>query len=327
MRNIVLFDTAVGTGNKGDDIIMQSATRGLAGVLDGNYVINFPTHTVCFPFYQNYKYWRAMYVYNADIKIVCGTDLLKSNMFRLAPQWNINIFNCRPLKNTILMGVGNSGDKPPNLYTRKLYNRILSRDFIHSTRDEATKEMVEELGYRAINTGCPTLWGLTEQHCSQIPTEKANAVVFSLTDTKINRKYDQALIDMLRSNYEKLYYWPQTVGDMPYFRSMENIEKIDIIPPNLNSFSDVLLSSSIDYVGTRLHGGIFAMQHKKRAVILAVDHRARNIHKTNNINCVERHEIDRIESMVNSRFSTKVNVDYDSIDKWLAQFGAKLMYN
>ena len=60
---------------------------------------------------------------------------------------------------------------------------LLSKTYLHSVRDEYTKDMLERIGIKnVINTGCPTMWSLTEEHCKQIPIKKSNSVVFTITD-------------------------------------------------------------------------------------------------------------------------------------------------
>ena len=215
-----------------------------------------------------------------------------------------------------------------NGYTKLLWKKVLSKEYIHSVRDDATKEMLEEMGFKAINTGCPTLWGLNEQHCKQIPTKKSKEVVFDFHDENKNPEADQKFLDMLIRNYDKLYFWPQALNDIKYLNTFRNIENIEIVPPSLEGYGYLLDTKDIDYVGMRLHGGIFAMQHKKRAIIVSVDHRAKNINKTNKINSIPRIELEKIEEKLNSEFETKVFVDYEKINQWMSQFeGMKLFEN
>jgi len=321
MKTIILLDTSVGTTNKGDDIIMDSTRKGLENILRYNYVICFPTHTVCFTWFQTHFWWKAKFVEQADYKFVCGTNLLAKNMRYPINDWNINIFNCKPLRNTILVGVGNSKlDKSSNFYTRMLYKKVLSKDYIHSTRDDETRLMLKQLGYKAITTGCPTLWSLTASLCAEIPVHKSNSVVLAITGSDRNVVQDQKMIDICQRNYKKIYLWLQTVHDLSYLKILENTGNIQIIPPDIEEYAKLLESMDIDYVGTRLHGGIFAMQHKKRAIIVSIDNRARNINKVNKLNCIERENSNQLEAMINSEFETRVEVDYEKINEWKSQF-------
>ena len=62
------------------------------------------------------------------------------------------------------------------------------------------------------------------------------------------------------------------------------------------------------------------MQHKKRAIIITIDNRTRNINKVNNLNVVERKNIHELENLINSSFKTDVRVDFEAINKWKSQF-------
>ena len=207
-----------------------------------------------------------------------------------------------------------------NLYTKKLYNKVLSHKHVHSTRDEETKEFLEQMGFKAVVTGCPTLWSLTPEVCKHIPVKKADSVIFTLSGTSRDIKRDQYLIDVLVRNYNKVYYWVQTVFDLEYLSEFENVNYIKILNCDLNGYDNFLKTHDVDYVGIRLHGGIFAMQHKKRSIIIAIDHRARNINVNNHLNCIERTDIEEIERMINSDIVTDVKVDYSIINNWLMQF-------
>ncbi|MEY8481216.1 polysaccharide pyruvyl transferase family protein [Lachnospiraceae bacterium 48-21] len=321
MKNIILFDVAVGTTNKGDDIIMQSAAKGLAPVLKGNYVVNIPTHITPFSWFQTKIWWKAKWVRNADIKFICGTNLLAKTLLRPVNDLNINLWNCSPMADSVLVGVGNSVlHHNIDVYTKAIYKKVLSRQYVHSTRDVETKDMLESMGFRAVVTGCPTLWSLTPEHCLQIPCEKSDRVIFTLTGVQRDPKRDQKLIDILQKNYKEVFFYDQTIWDMEYFLGMRNIEGIKIVGSSLSEYGDVLDSGNIEYVGTRLHGGVFAMQHKVRSLIVNIDNRARNMSKVNNFNIIERDDIEELEDKINSRFETNVRMDYELLDNWLSQF-------
>ena len=109
----------------------------------------------------------------ADIKLLCGTNALYTNMLRPLPTWNINYLNCGMATGTVCLGVGaGANSSSVNLYTRALYRKVLSHDLVHSVRDERTKHLLQRVGLRAWNTGCPTLWGLTPEHCETIARTK-----------------------------------------------------------------------------------------------------------------------------------------------------------
>ena len=61
---------------------------------------------------------------------------------------------------------------------------------------------LDSMGIKAINTGCPTTWTLTPEHCCEIPIKKADNVVFTLTDYNQDTKNDPLLIELLLDNYK-----------------------------------------------------------------------------------------------------------------------------
>lgn len=323
MKRIVLFDTSIGSHNKGDEVIMEAVERELQSIYQGNFVYRFPTHTVAFPFGHQFTSKSAKACHEADYKFICGTNLFWTNMKHPNPLLNVNLFNCKPLENSVLFGVGYDEEQCKGrfgLYSKTLWKRVLSSTYVHSVRDDRTVEYLNSIGFKAVNTGCPTLWKLTPEHCAQIPVKKADKVVFTLSSTGgVYRENNQKIIEMLLKNYEEVYFYCQTYEDYMILRSYENIDRIKIIDSDLGKYGTFLEENEVDYVGTRLHGGIYAMQQKCRAIILSVDNRAIEFDKYN-INCMNQFDIHGIEEKINSDFTTKVTVDYDRVNAWMSQF-------
>lgn len=322
MKNALLFNTAVGSLNMGDYIINESGKEQLSDLLSGMFVVEYSTHLPTSHFYQNNRYsLRTRYTDDSDYKFILGTNLLTYDNLHPWPNWNVNIFNYRPYKDAVLVGVGSAPSTPKiNAYTKYLYKKILSHDYIHSTRDERTKELLESIGIKAINTGCVTLWGLTGDKCKQIPTKKSDRVVFTLTDYAQDEEKDQELVATLKHSYEKVYFWPQGSGDYEYVQKLGGVEGIEIISPQLEAYRKLLKSGDIDFVGTRLHAGIFAMQNNVRALIIIVDNRARDMQQSYDINAIERGDINQLESKINSEFVTEIQIDEERIKAWKGQF-------
>jgi len=322
MKNILLLDTSVGSQNKGDDIIMECVRNELEPLLLKGFEYTLPTHVSPFHWYQVWRNSLRVRSYaNCDLKFVGGSNILAKNMFTHYPQWNINLFNCAPLAGSILVGVGAGASEKRNWYTRKLYRKVLSHDYYHSCRDKRTKLYIEqELGLKAIHTGCVTMWMLTPDFCKQIPETKSERVVFTLTSRVFDER-DQILIDTLKSCFKEVYFWPQGMNDYDYLQKYKNIEDIRILPATKKAYDDFLSQNDTDYVGTRLHGGVYAMRHKRRSIIIAIDERAREINKANNLICIEKDEIkSQLAVLINSSFPTRIEMDYDAINRWKAQF-------
>ena len=51
-----------------------------------------------------------------------------------------------------------------------------------------------------------------------------------------------------------------------------------------------------------------------------VDDRMRNIYDSNRLNCIDREEIQELESLILSEIYTNVKLDYTSINEWKQQF-------
>lgn len=323
MENILILDTSIATGNKGDDIIMECTFKELEFLLEDNYVLRLPTHVSSFHWYQVLKNSLSLMRFaNCRLKFVGGSNILAKNMLSHYPQWNINWFNSKPFYGSILVGVGvGAGEERSNWYTRNLYNRVLNHKYFHSVRDERSKIYVEkEIGLKALNTGCVTMWMLTPDFCKTIPTNKSEKVVFTLTKRGRYDERDQMLVDTLIDNYHEVYFWPQGIDDYGYFQRLNHIESIKVLQANKDAYHTYLSENETDYVGTRLHGGIYAMRHGRRAIIIAIDERAREINKSNHLNCIDFNDIYQLPDYINSEFETKVVMDYQAINQWKQQF-------
>ncbi|MGL9893705.1 polysaccharide pyruvyl transferase family protein [Enterococcus mundtii] len=325
MKKILFFDTSIGTLNIGDEIINEAIARESEKIFSEDYILKLPTRTNVLNHFQ--ILYNKSFKENfgaADLKFICGTNLLYKNMLRPMPNWNINILNTSIQKNSILFGVGSGNNsKKTTLYTKFLYKKVLSHDYIHSVRDQATKRMLEEIGLKAIVTGCPTLWELTPEVCRSIPTTKNNCAIFTLTHYRSFRNYneDKEMVKIIKENYSNVYFWPQSLGDLTYLNELNEAENVNILPPNLNAFDQFLKTHECDYIGTRLHGGIFSLQHGRRSIILAIDNRAREIKKNNHIPCIERDETSlSLQGLINSKWDTNITVEVEKIEKWKKQF-------
>ncbi len=95
---------------------------------------------------------------------------------------------------------------------------------------------------------------------------------------------------------------------------------MEYISPNLHSLNETLSLKDIDYIGTRLHAGIRALQYKKRTLILAVDNRAAEISKDINLPVIDREKVDQIESWINSSYKTEIKLPEQNIERWKKQF-------
>lgn len=255
-----------------------------------------------------------------DYVFVGGTNLLSSNMNEYR-QWVIDLWDTFHLKNVILLGAGWwKYQSEPNLYTRILLKRVLNKNKYHSVRDSFTKKQLGSIGiHNVLNTSCPTLWGITPETQKSIPTHKATDVVFTTTCYNQKRDYDQQILKLLFENYRNVYFWEQGNSDKQYSDSLSS--NLKYIPNSLAGFDQFLLEhDDIDYIGTRLHAGIRAIQKGKRALILGIDNRAIEINKDVNLNVVDRSDIAGVKQWIYSEYKTDIKLPLKSIEKWMKQF-------
>lgn len=108
MQRITLLDTAVGSTNKGDEIIMSCFFEEMKELLDTHFILNAPTHLRSTSLFQNIGTLpdSANEIYNSKYKFVCGTNILTSNLFGRTNQWDISLATCKAFEGSVLVGVG-----------------------------------------------------------------------------------------------------------------------------------------------------------------------------------------------------------------------------
>lgn len=317
MQKIGIFDTGIATENTGDLIIMEGAKHQLEKVLAYYQLIYFPTHEKLSS--HSHKLQKLV-----DINVACGTNLLHSHM-GIVKQWNIGVKDVFNIKPVVLLGVGWRSQKKrkTDLFTKWLLRKILSKTYFHSVRDSYAQEQLNSVGItNVLNTGCPTTWCLTEEHCCQIPTRKGDNAIVVLTDYSRSEK-DSILFDFVCTNYKKVYFWCQGTHDDQYIKSLGYLNRVSVIRPSLYAYHKLLSDQtlSLDYVGTRLHGGIYALQHCRRSIIVGVDHRANIMGKDLNLPVINRYGPDEVlERMIINDFTTRVNLPIVEIETWKSQF-------
>lgn len=312
MKKIILYNPAISSMNLGDEIISESCKQNLDKLFDSDMYIEISTHL---PVNNNY----LKRIKDVRYSFVLGSNLLMPKLDARFRQWDIKMWNVDYMKPVILMGVGwNRYSTKTTIYTKNLYKKLLSKEYIHSVRDSYTEQKLKEIGINnVINTGCPTFWNLTKEHCKDISKIKSDKVVCTLTDYKKDFEKDKKLFEILKRNYKEIYFWPQGSDDYEYFKQM-NIHNIHVIPPYLKEF-DNILKTKVDYIGTRLHGGIRALQYKCRSIILAVDNRATELNKDYNIPVIQRNDIDKLDDKINKELITDIILPNENIKKWKRQ--------
>lgn len=320
MKKVILYEPSIGTDNTGDQIIVDGVKRALQNYLNDAFVIELPTHTSI-----NWRYLNYLERTPADIKIVCGSNIIvnKLNTILHLRQWNVPVASVPLIGKLVFMGVGaQQYNQNISSYTRWAYKKMMRSDFMHSVRDSYTEKVMKNAGIdNVINTGCPTMWMLTEEFCETIPTKKSeNTCVFTLTDYKANPQRDSCMIKTIKKNYKDVYFWPQGNGDWKYFKTLPGIEKIKVINPSLQAYNQFLKNEETDFIGTRLHGGMRALQNRHRTLIIGIDNRASELHKDFGVPVLDEKDISRLENVINSNFFTTIKLPHNNIKRFLKQF-------
>lgn len=322
MKKIYLFEPSIGSENVGDQIIIDSIKKEMCELFAPSFCIELPTHT---PLSNRYMYFLG----KPDYRFILGSNIIVGdlNQFIHLKQWCLSPLTLHNVKNAILIGVGAQQYGQKIRYLTKLSYRLLfNKSYIHSVRDSYTEKNLKSIGIlNVLNTGCPTMWSLSSAHCKLIPCHKAEEVVFTLTDYKPNIERDSLLIKTLKENYLKISFWPQGHRDFDYFKSLSNTDDINVINPNLKDYDYFLNTHDVDFVGTRLHGGIRALQHKRRSLIIGVDNRAVELNKDFNLPVLKQENISDLSALINTTWHTDIRLPVQNIKKFLLQF--KINYN
>ncbi len=309
---ISVFDTSIAAYNLGNQIIMDAVISQLDSLFPKEPLIRIQVEDIG----TNARKYNN----GSLVTFVGGTNILNGDIRRYR-QWDLNLHNALMLKRCVLMGCGwfQYESKSPTQYTEWVFNRILSKEYIHSVRDEYTKYKLDSIGIKSINTGCPTLWKLDPNLSLINGREKSSTCVITYTDYNQDIKRDKNLFDIIQNNYSTIYLFAQGTGDLEYIKKLDIADKVCLINPKLRDF-DSVLERGADYIGTRLHAGIRALQKGQRSIILGIDNRALEMANDFNLPVVDVDKIESIDSIINSPYCVHLQLPLSNIQEWKAQF-------
>lgn len=313
MKNIIsLFDTTIGSYNLGNNVIMDAVNEELDALFPNTQIYRLAPMDIG-------PYSRSCLM-KSDLAFFGGTNSLNGDLFKYK-QWDLRLRNIHGISNTVLLGLGwwQYEKKPITTYSKYLFTKALTKNYLHSVRDNYTKEKLESIGINSINTGCPTIWNLTPEKLSSIPSTKRPGVVFTITDYNKNVERDSKMINSCLDNYSEVYFFPQGTGDIEYVNSMIDLNKIKILKPRIEDFNKVL-DSDVDYIGTRLHAGIRALQKGVHSIIIGIDNRALEKKKDIGLLVLDETEINHLDELIKKRTPIKLDIPFAEIKKWRKQF-------
>ena len=310
----VLLDTSIDSDNCGDGIIMENCLLQLSACMDTEHLAHVPTHR--FPTETETALLKA-----SEKKILCGTNILSGHM-RSYGLWKLGT-DVAPYRDTLLMGVGFDSAAPGfDRYTKLFFHTILASNGIHSVRDSFSEQKLKAMGIaNVLNTGCPTMWNLTPEHCASIPAEKASRVICTLTDYCRDEANDKAMLDILLESYGKVYFWLQGRDDLDYIRELGYEDRLELVPGTLADYDAVLAQDDLDYVGTRLHAGIRALGKGRRSLIISIDNRAECISADTGLPTIRREDVPfALRKRLEEKFEVTIDLPRENIEKWKGQF-------
>ena len=314
-RRVHIIDTATGSGNIGDQIIMEACREVFDPLFESAYVSSSSGHDGLGP--SSRSQCRE-----SDVVMLMGTNAL-SPYFRvgLPFMWRVSWRDLRALKGkVVLAGVGATWDfRWVNPLQKRFWRYVLSADHAHSVRDELGAKLVQACGHRVLNTSCPTLWQHRNVH-PLAPTTTSRAVCFTLNKHK-GSPIDEDFVRILADHYDQLYYWPQTTNDIEYLASLRTSVKAQSLAPNLAAYDAFLRTHDVDVVGTRLHGSIRGLNHGRRTLVVSIDNRARELGQATGLPVIERGDVRAsLASRLRSEIHADIHMDDDAIGTFLGQF-------
>lgn len=203
-----------------------------------------------------------------------------------------------------------------------IYRTMLNPQMLHAVRDEYTLKKLYRAGFcNVVNTGCPTTWALTPEFCKGIPTGQAREVVTTITDYRRDPGRDSEMLAILGRNYDHIHLWLQGEQDGEYLQTLNVPANLTTIPATLADYEAMLQPGKVDYVGTRLHAGIHALNYGVRSIILAVDNRATEMGRDVNLPVIQREDVGKVlEQQINRDFTTEIHIKQENIHQFKAQF-------
>lgn len=310
---LVHLDVSKGSENAGDQIITQAITT---HVLERSGVgaVRVPTH-------QHPSFSEKRSLFRSRTVLAGGSNLLSSHMERHR-QWFVTPDLALAMRGkVILCGVGWwQYQSEPCYYTERLLKWILNPSALHSVRDSYTAERLGGLGFKAVNTGCPTMWQTVRTR-----PNAAGTVVATLTDYLKNPENDRRFLQELSSMYGAVRVVAMAQEDVDYFATLDVPENVRMAGVGLATL-DHELSTADEYVGTRLHAGVRALQIGVPAVVIAVDNRATEIARDTALPVIPRGSVNRdaLEAARRRAAGFLPAIDRSAVDAWRADFGARV---
>lgn len=316
MMHIHLLDTAISSDNIGDEIIVDHLTDQLYRYFPDAYFTSSSSH-------DGLGVFGRKLAHAADLVFLLGTNALHPEYRWFGGGlWPLKSADIAVLENkVVLFGVGAIKDfETVQPRQRRLLQRVLKTDAVHFVRDDTALKLVKQCGLQVKNGSCPTLWSLNKP--LSFPTRNIDRAVFSLTYYRAQSS-DADFVAMMQERYSDLHFWAQQIEDIEYLQQFPGTRDIPIVAPNLRAYDAILQAEDCDVIGSRLHGGIRALHHGRRSVVIAVDNRARDIGRETSLPVIAQADV---VSKLDDMLSAEIRVDMSSLtnmrDAFFSQFAS-----
>lgn len=334
MRNVVVLDPSIGSGNLGDSIIARAALEGIEEAFSGHRITRVALH-------QPLGRPGRRLVGAADLVVFAGTNLLGPQIW-LRRQFKAELHTLlRARRSIVLYGSGrNTTAQRPDVISRALYRRILSPVFVHSVRDQQACRFLQAAGVtNVLVTGCPTTSrvqtrsrDLVVRNAAALSNRSGSSAIVAFTDYAPDVARDSVFLESLAGlGVRQVLFWPQGPGDAKYVSQVAAKAKLrnwSWLPPDLGSLGRALDEPGVAlFAGTRLHCAMFCIEHGVPAVLLPVDNRVLDFASTFPLMTVEpgREPLtaDLVAGFYDARWHGATSLD-DRCGKWLRETRALL---
>ncbi|WP_293701168.1 MULTISPECIES: polysaccharide pyruvyl transferase family protein [unclassified Sphingopyxis] len=314
METITIVDTSISTDNVGDEIIMDAVNEIVMELFPDAYIFRVPSHDAL-------SERTRTFVRKSTWCFIGGTNLLSSvinpwNLWRL-DKLAANAFGS---SRTVCLGTGwNDYMEPPSAESKNLLTTALSSDYLHAVRDKYTQDHLTSIGIRSVFTSCPTTWFLTPNFCSKISNSKAKTAIITLSAWRAEIELDRAWIDVVRKSYDEVFFFSQMQDDFEYLAAL-GFDDIKTVAATVQAYDQFLIEHDVDFIGTRLHGGIRALQKGRRALILSIDNRAAEMGRDTGLPVLPRSDPAAIGTWIVGAPPLTITLPDNAIASWKRQF-------
>ncbi len=270
-----LLDPSRRTRNIGDHVIVESVLREVPELKAARRIASHD-----FPGLREAKGMRA-----SRVLVFAGTNVLGPDMWRHRQFPSIGVLSLLMRRKTAYLGVGwGAPAEKFDTVTARLLRSSMLPGLPIGVRDTYTLERLRASDVPARFIACPTTWSLP----AELPSwDGITEVVTTVTDYRPDAEADNALLRELSRRFSRVIIWLQGANDGAYVKSLDLPQNVEVDAESTLEHLGSILDGK-GYLGTRLHGGIHALQQRRPTGIVAVDHRATSLGRDIGLPVTER---------------------------------------